>query len=115
MTHKTLATVESNIEQLGFNRAVAQIYQLVNAIASAAKKEKLDKDGSLGWVLDESMQLLLTMCSPMMPHLAEECWSQLGKEGLVSKQDWPVAEKAMLAEDEYHASYSDQRQKNAAK
>ena len=100
LTHKTLANVESNIEQLGFNRAVAQIYQLVNAIASAAKKEKLDKDASLCWVLDESMQLLLLMCSPMMPHLAEECWSQLGKEGLVSKQPWPQAEKAMLTEDE---------------
>nr|WP_321461638.1 leucine--tRNA ligase [uncultured Cohaesibacter sp.] len=100
LSHKTLANVESNIEQLGFNRAVAQIYQLVNAIAAAAKKEKLDKDASLGWVLDESMQLLLLMCSPMMPHLAEECWSQLGKQGLVSRQDWPKAEAAMLTEDE---------------
>ncbi|WP_319567562.1 leucine--tRNA ligase [Cohaesibacter marisflavi] len=100
LTHKTLATVESTIEQLGFNRAVAQIYQLVNAIASAAKKEKLDKDASLCWVVDESMQLLLLMCSPMMPHLAEECWSQFGKEGLVSTQSWPQADSAMLTEDE---------------
>ena len=100
LSHKTLATVESTIEQLGFNRAVAQIYQLVNAIASAAKKEKLDKDASLCWVVDESMQLLLLMCSPMMPHLAEECWSQLGKKGLVSTQSWPQADSAMLSEDE---------------
>ena len=100
LSHKTLATVESTIEQLGFNRAVAQIYQLVNAIASAAKKEKLDKDASLCWVVDESMQLLLLMCSPMMPHLAEECWSQLGKKGLVSTQSWPKADSAMLSEDE---------------
>ena len=100
LSHKTLATVESTIEQLGFNRAVAQIYQLVNAIASAAKKEKLDKDASLCWVVDESMQLLLLMCSPMMPHLAEECWAQLGKKGLVSTQSWPQADSAMLSEDE---------------
>ena len=100
LSHKTLATVESTIEQLGFNRAVAQIYQLVNAIASAAKKEKLDKDASLCWVVDESMQLLLLMCSPMMPHLAEECWSQLGKKGLVSTQSWPQTDSAMLSEDE---------------
>ena len=99
-THKTLATVEANIEQLGFNRSVAQIYQLVNAIAAAVKKDKLDKDPSLAWALDESMQLLLQMFAPMMPHLAEECWSQLGKEGLVADQSWPAADPAMLVEDE---------------
>ncbi|WP_316858376.1 leucine--tRNA ligase [uncultured Cohaesibacter sp.] len=97
--HKTLATVESNIENLGFNRAVAQIYQLVNSIAGIAKKENLEKDSSLAFALDEAMQLLLLMCSPMMPHLAEECWNQIGKEGLVSTQPWPQADPALLTED----------------
>ncbi|WP_119306107.1 leucine--tRNA ligase [Cohaesibacter haloalkalitolerans] len=100
LAHKTLANVESNIEQLGFNRAVAQIYQLVNAIAVDAKPEKLSADASLGWVVNESMQLLLLMCSPMMPHLAEECWSELGMDGMVSTQAWPKADSAMLMEDE---------------
>ncbi|PLW76263.1 leucine--tRNA ligase [Cohaesibacter celericrescens] len=100
LTHKSLVSVESNIEQLGFNRSVAQIYQLVNHIASAAKKDKLDKDPSLAWALDESMQLLVLMSAPMMPHLAEECWIQLGKEGLVSTQGWPKADASLLVEDE---------------
>ena len=100
ITHKTLATVESNIEQLGFNRSVAQIYQLVNHIATVVKKDKLDADASLAWALDESMQLLVLMSAPMMPHLAEECWTQLGKDGLVSTHAWPVADKSMLVDDE---------------
>ena len=98
--HKALAAVESNIEQLGFNRSVAQIYQLVNTIAGMVKRDKLDKDASLAWALDESMQLLLLMSAPMMPHLAEECWTQLGKEGLVANHDWPKAESSLLVEDE---------------
>ena len=100
ITHKTLASVETNIEQLGFNRAIAQIYQLVNHIASVAKKDKVEKDSSLAWTLDESLEILILMFAPMMPHLAEECWSQLGKSGLVAVQDWPKTDAAMLVEDE---------------
>nr|WP_321442763.1 leucine--tRNA ligase [uncultured Cohaesibacter sp.] len=100
ITHKTLASVEAAIEQLGFNRSVAQIYQLVNHIASVVKKDKLDKDPSLAATLDESMQMLLLMAAPMMPHLAEECWKTLGKDGLVANHDWPKADPAMLVEDE---------------
>ena len=100
VSHKALAAVESNIEQLGFNRSVAQIYQLVNHIATAVRKDKLDADPSLVWALNESLELLVMMSAPMMPHLAEECWSLLGKDGLVSTHAWPKLEEAMLAEDE---------------
>lgn len=98
--HKALASVESNIEQLGFNRAVAQIYQLVNTIASSAKQDKLAKDASLAWATDEAMEILIQMLAPMMPHLAEECWSHLGKDGLVATKGWPQVDSKMLVEDE---------------
>ncbi|TLP47069.1 leucine--tRNA ligase [Cohaesibacter sp. CAU 1516] len=100
ITHKTLASVEAAIEQLGFNRSVAQIYQLVNHIASVIKKDKLDKDASLAATLDESLEMLLLMAAPMMPHLAEECWTALGKDGLVANQNWPKTDPSMLVEDE---------------
>jgi leucyl-tRNA synthetase len=98
--HKALAAVESNIEQLGFNRAVAQIYQLVNTIASSAKQDKLANDASLAWSVNEAMEILIQMLAPMMPHLAEECWSHLGKDGLVATKDWPQVDSKMLVEDE---------------
>ena len=37
--------------------------------------------------------------APMMPHLAEECWSALGHDNLISETAWPVADPALLAED----------------
>ncbi|MCV6546713.1 MAG: leucine--tRNA ligase [Cohaesibacter sp.] len=98
--HKSLAAVESNIEQLGFNRAVAQIYQLVNSVASAAKQQKLESDPSLAWTVNEAMEMLIQMLAPMMPHLAEECWSHLDKDGLVSTKNWPKVDSKMLVEDE---------------
>jgi leucyl-tRNA synthetase len=36
---------------------------------------------------------------PMMPHLAEECWSLLGHDTLVAQAAWPQLEPALLVED----------------
>ena len=35
----------------------------------------------------------------MMPHLAEEAWQTLGREGLVADAPWPEADSTLLVED----------------
>jgi leucyl-tRNA synthetase len=35
----------------------------------------------------------------MMPHLAEECWSELGREGLLALSSWPVADRGLIVDD----------------
>ena len=35
----------------------------------------------------------------MMPHLAEECWSDLGHDELASLAPWPVADRSLILED----------------
>jgi leucyl-tRNA synthetase len=39
------------------------------------------------------------MMAPMMPHLAEECWSALGHDSLISEAAWPEADPSLLVED----------------
>jgi leucyl-tRNA synthetase len=34
-----------------------------------------------------------------MPHLAEECWRELGQPGLVSEAEWPKIERDLLVKD----------------
>jgi leucyl-tRNA synthetase len=43
--------------------------------------------------------MLVQIVSPMMPHLAEECWQVLGQPGLVSETDWPQIERDLLVKD----------------
>ena len=35
-----------------------------------------------------------------MPHLAETCWEMLGYSQMICESDWPVADPALLADDE---------------
>ena len=36
----------------------------------------------------------------MMPHLAEEAWAARGRHGLIADAPWPVADPALLVDDE---------------
>ncbi len=93
--HKALDAVGRNIEALRFNVAVAQIYEFTNTISSALGKSGQDLD----WALRESIEVLLKMIAPMMPHLAEECWARLGYNTLLAKEPWPDADPALLVDD----------------
>jgi leucyl-tRNA synthetase len=85
--------VTKAIEDFHFNRAVALMYEFVNTLA--AVKPSPD----MGAVMREAMDALVVMLSPMMPHLAEELWQALGRDGLVAHAAWPQADPALLVED----------------
>ena len=42
----------------------------------------------------------MRLFAPMMPHLAEECWRELGRDGLVAAAPWPSVDPALLRDDE---------------
>jgi leucyl-tRNA synthetase len=99
--HRALAAVEDNIAAIRFNVAVAKIYELTNAIAAAIAKS--DKDAvlrrAIAPTIAEALDLLVQMMAPMMPHLAEECWSSLGHGDLVATRPWPEIDRNLLVED----------------
>lgn len=92
--HKALAAVGEDIERLRFNRCVAHIYTLANALDEGLR------GGASGAAAGEAARILVQLIAPMMPHLAEECWRVLGGTGLVAEASWPQADQALLVEDE---------------
>jgi leucyl-tRNA synthetase len=97
--HKALAGVTDDVERLRFNRCVAHIYELSNAISGALAKGVTAPDMTAA--LHEAATILVQLLAPMMPHLAEECWIVLGRKGLAGEADWPVLDKALLVEDSF--------------
>jgi leucyl-tRNA synthetase len=91
-THRAIAAVTDDLEALRFNRAVARIYELANAIGAAPA----DADAA---VRREALDVLTCLVAPMMPHLAETCWRILGHASLVIDEPWPVAESDLVRSD----------------
>lgn len=99
VAHRTLAAVEDNIRALRFNVAVARIYELVNAVGGGlAAVGSGASSGGLRAAIHEAVRILVTIMAPMMPHLAEECWSALGGSGLVAEATWPKPDPALLSD-----------------
>jgi leucyl-tRNA synthetase len=97
--HKALIAVEDDLEKLGFNRAVARIYELTNALQRALAEGDPATDPALAAAFHEAFDILIRIIAPMMPHLAEECWSAMGRQGMLATADWPVADHMLIVDE----------------
>ena len=94
-THRTIAAVTGDFEAFHFNRAVARVHELANALGDAPAGAAADH----GWAYREGLEALVLLLGPMMPHLAEEMWERLGHDALVADTPWPQAETGLLQEE----------------
>ena len=92
--HKSIDGVTQDLEQFRFNRAVARVHELSNALAELAGEGAGER-----WVLREGYETLARLAAPMMPHLAEELWRQLGHASLLVDEPWPLADAILLVDD----------------
>jgi leucyl-tRNA synthetase len=88
--HRTIAAVGANIESLAFNKAVANLYELANAIEKAPPSAARSL----------AVAAMVRLVAPMVPHLAEQAWAARGGEGLVADAAWPEADPALLVDEE---------------
>ena len=88
--HRTIAAVADAIEGLQFNKAVAQLYELTNAIEKA--KRSITRA--------DAIRTLILLVAPMAPHLAEECWALFGEQGMIADASWPAFDPALLIDDQ---------------
>jgi len=97
-SHGALAKVSDAIEKLHFNVAVAHLYEYANAFSSSIGSQEQAPTPDYAWALREAAEILVKLIQPMMPHLAEECWSALGHKTLLATQPWPTLEPELLVE-----------------
>ena len=88
--HQTIAGVAADIEGLQFNKAVAKLYGLVNALEKAAPSASRAN----------AIRTAILIAAPMVPHLAEEAWAAMGNTTLIADAEWPAVDPALLVDDE---------------
>src|SRR5690606_7068045 len=91
--HKTVAACADGPGPFRVNRAVARIYELANTISAFSPADAADR-----WALREALEHLVRLLGPMMPHLGEELWQQLGHDRYLVDQPWPSADPALLSD-----------------
>ncbi len=101
IAHKTLKAVQGDLDKLAFNKAIARIYELVNALAAPLTNvAAVQGDAAYVAAVRNAAEILVQLIAPMTPHLAEECWAILGNEGLIAKAAWPQFDEGLVAENE---------------
>ncbi|MDF1722099.1 MAG: leucine--tRNA ligase [Minwuia sp.] len=92
--HRAIAGFTDDLERFHFNKAVARLHELTNAI----EKLKGDTVADLA-ARRTAVEALVQLMSPLTPHMAEEAWEMLGGTTLLVDQPWPEADPALVAED----------------
>ena len=101
IAHRTLKAVQGDYDKLAFNKAVARIYEFVNALAAPLGKVAAGQaDAAYRSAVREAVQILIALVAPITPHLAEECSATLGNNNMIATSPWPVYDEVLVIENE---------------
>ena len=94
-THETIAKVGDDIgRRYTFNTAIASVMELINALVKFK-----DKSAQGRAVMQESLQSIVLLLSPIVPHITHELWKVLGQTSLLLNQAWPEIDESALLKD----------------
>jgi leucyl-tRNA synthetase len=95
LTHQTLGKVTDDYgRRRVFNTAIAAVMELMNAMAKFDDKSEQGRA-----VMQETLELVVIMLSPIVPHACHSLWQQLGHKGLLIDESWPKPDDAALVQD----------------
>ncbi len=94
--HSTLKKVTEDLsEKFGFNTAISALMELINEMY---KYKELENKNN--YVIKEGIETIITILSPFAPHIGEELWQMIGKEGSIFDISWPKYDETALVKDE---------------
>ncbi|WP_108124906.1 leucine--tRNA ligase [Saccharospirillum mangrovi] len=94
-THETIAGVTADFgERKTFNTAIAKVMELLNAVN---KFEATDAQGRA--VVHEALETAVRVLAPIVPHITQVLWNELGHAGLILDVSWPQVDDSALVKD----------------
>lgn len=93
--HQTLAKVSDDIgRRHTFNTAIAAVMELMNSLT------KLNDDSEKAHVvMQEALELVVLMLSPITPHICHHLWQTLGHNEAIVNVSWPTIDETALKQD----------------
>ncbi|WP_321405056.1 leucine--tRNA ligase [Maridesulfovibrio sp.] len=97
--HETVKRASRDMEnKFQFNTVIAATMELVNEIYSL--KDELMKSEDGRFALSSAYSTVLTVLSPIAPHICEELWAAMGYNGYIAEVAWPEHDETALVTDE---------------
>jgi leucyl-tRNA synthetase len=94
LSQKAARQVTQDLNDLGFNTAIATLMETVNVLYRQKAELGLNDPQ---W--RPAIETLLKLLAPFAPHIAEELWHQIGHEESVHLETWPTWDEALIADD----------------
>ena len=97
--HQTIAKITEDFSgRWHFNTCIAAIMILVNEVSTA--EASMDAGEVSAATIAEIFHSLVLLLAPFAPFMTAELWEQMGGEGAVFRQTWPVADAELARESE---------------
>jgi leucyl-tRNA synthetase len=90
LVHDTIAKVSDDVgRRYTFNTAIAATMELVNAVSRYEANDAVDRT-----LVQEALESIVLLLSPITPHVCHAMWHQLGHQEAVIDVAWPVADES---------------------
>ena len=88
LVHRTIKSVEDDLETMRFNTAIAHLIVFVNEMTPLERRPR------------SAVERFVLLLAPLAPHIAEELWARLGHAETLAYEPWPAMDAALAQEPE---------------
>jgi len=93
LLHETIGKVDDDLgRRFTFNTAIAAVMEFVNHLSRFKPRDTNDQR-----LCQEAWESVVCLIAPITPHIAEQLWEDLGREGSVFECGWPAVDETALA------------------
>ena len=98
--HWTIDKVVKDVnDAFHFNTAISAVMELVNAVSGITCTPD-EKSPQKGPVMRFTLETIVLLLAPIVPHFCEELWATMGRDASVLLAAWPTYREDALVEDE---------------
>ena len=85
-------------ERFHFNTSISAVMELVNALCQFPRPAR--EDVLALSVVRETLENIILLLAPIVPHITEELWGELGHHGSLANAPWPSYDPVAASEEE---------------